>query len=189
MTISSSVSRDCWLAGTVPIGISLAPSMLQISNSQGSRTSIRVTFSPRSSLCFTSAGVISKLSIGIHPQVAPALEPVRTVKLKLTLTARTAISLTLKMGLTFLEEGPQALGAIFRREAFHLLFDFVFQRLGQLGPLIAKQNLFQSAAGHTGSVHDALCERLRLVGKFVRRDDMVHQPHLQRSAPLDGKTR
>src|SRR6202049_2791984 len=41
------------------MGISFAPSMCAVSNSQGSRTSTRVNSSPASSLSFTSSGVIS----------------------------------------------------------------------------------------------------------------------------------
>src|ERR1700738_5341204 len=41
------------------MGISFAPAMCAVSNSQGSRTSTRVNSSPASSLPFTSSGVIS----------------------------------------------------------------------------------------------------------------------------------
>src|SRR5882672_8788692 len=46
------------------MGSSLAPSMRQVSYSQGSRTSISRSFSPASSFFFSSAGVISSSLIG-----------------------------------------------------------------------------------------------------------------------------
>src|SRR6476660_1645272 len=131
---SSSVS-SCWrLAGMVRIGIKVAPSILQIWYSWGSRTSISRSFCRPSRRCLSSVGVISRSVISYRKFLGVIAARVRCDWGLLVVRC-------VELGFALFEEGADALATVFRPETLHLLLDFGLEGLLQRVALVAEQDV------------------------------------------------
>src|SRR6266849_4522037 len=130
------------------MGISFAPAIRQSSNSQGSRTSTSITFSPRSSRCFASAGVISRSSIKNLGSIIGWNSPQGKRHL-----------LDLKFRRALLEERADAFAAIFGGKTFHLLLDFLLQHSGKFFFAARKEHALHRANRNPRAARDFLRPR------------------------------
>src|SRR5258707_13332606 len=173
------------------MGISLAPSIRQLSNSHGSRTSTSRTPSPRSSLRLVSAGVISRSFIKI-PRLNYKLES--NGWLESQRAGNTAPwerhspewrfgkenLLPSEFWHTLLEKSANAFPAILRIKTFHLLLDFQIQELGKFVFVAAEQNSLDCANRNNRPVRDLMRQRVRFRFKLRQRHHAIHNPDPQR---------
>src|SRR5882762_4316885 len=93
--------------------------------------------------------------------------------------------LALKFWWALLEEGANALAAIFGRKTFHLLLDFQLQRFREFFLLVREQHALRRANGNSRAAGNSLRQRARFALQLRRRHHAIHNAQPQRFRSID----
>src|SRR6266403_457472 len=93
--------------------------------------------------------------------------------------------LALKFWWALLEEGANALAAIFGRKTFHLLLDFLFQCFGEFFLLAREQHALHRANGNPRTARNFLRQRPRFALQLCQRHNAIHNAQSQRLGSVD----
>src|SRR6267154_359026 len=93
--------------------------------------------------------------------------------------------LALEFWWALLEKSANALAAIFGRETFHLLLDFLLQRLGEFFLLAHEEHALRRANGDPRTARNSLRQRPRFALQLRRRHHAIHNAQPQRFGGID----
>src|SRR6266853_5323704 len=92
--------------------------------------------------------------------------------------------LALEFWWALLEESANALAAVFGRETFHLLLDFLLQRFGEFFLLAREQHALHRANDNPRTARNFLRQRTRFALQLSRRHNAIHNASRSASAAL-----